>query len=431
MKIVLAGATGFIGSRLRSSLFEAGHELLCMGRRADPDHPCHAWIAADFAAPQPQQWAQRLAGADCLINTVGIFREHAGDTFDAVHGAGPRALFDACVEGGVGRVIHFSAVGAEANATSAYHRSKHALDEYLLGLPLLAFVVQPSLVFGLDGVSSQRLLTLASMPLVPLPAGGRQWVQPVHVDDLVTAVHALLLVPAPPLPLRRVPFVGPQAITLREYLFGLRRGLQLGGGKTLSVPAPLVRVAARIGDAQPCALLDRAAWSMLQQGSVAPAQPITALLMRPPRPPSRFIATDQALLARRDAQLRWLLPLLRLSLALVWLISGAVSFGLYPVADSLALLARAGVPTAWQSTVLMAAAACDVVLGVLTVWPWRRTRWLWATQALLIGVYSAIITARLPEFWLHPFGPLSKNLPLLALLLLLWTLTPAARPPRR
>ena len=431
MKIVLTGATGFIGSHLRRALFEAGHELVCMGRRADPAQPCHAWIAADFAAPEPAAWVRGLAGAHCLINTVGLFRESPGARFGDLHGAGARALFDACVDAGVPRVIHFSALGADATASTEFQRSKHALDEHLLGLPLLAFVLQPSLVFGLDGASARRLLTLASLPVVPLPAGGGQWLQPVHIDDVVAVVLALLLVPVPREPLRRVPLVGPHPIRLVDYLRALRRGLQLEHTAELAVPAVVMRAIARLGNAWPHALLDSAAWSMLQRGNVGPPQMATALLMRPPRPASGFIAPEQAAAARREAQLRWLLPLLRASLAFVWLVSGLVSLGLYPTADSLALLARAGVPAALQPSVLIAAALLDLLLGVLTLCPSARPRTLWLAQALLIVVYMAIVTVRLPEFWLHPFGPLSKNVPMLALLGLLWALAPPTPARRR
>jgi hypothetical protein len=192
-----------------------------------------------------------------------------------------------------------------------------------------------------------------------------------------------------------------------------------------------MRGIAKLGDAWPHALLDSAAWSMLQRGNVGPPQMATALLMRPPRSASGFIAPEQAAVARRDAQLRWLLPLLRASLAFVWIVSGLVSLGLYPTADSLALLARAGVPAALQPGVLIGAALLDLLLGLLTLWPWPRPRTLWSVQLLLIVAYTAIVTLRLPEFWLHPFGPLSKNVPMLALLGLLWALAPTTPAGRR
>jgi hypothetical protein len=108
----------------------------------------------------------------------------------------------------------------------------------------------------------------------------------------------------------------------------------------------------------------------------------------------------------------------------VWIVTGMVSFGLFPREDSLDLLARAGVPDPLRAPMLYGAAAFDLLLGIATLWPMRRRRWLWALQAALILFYTAVITLRLPEFWLHPYGPVLKNLPMLALLWLLAELEP-------
>jgi ABC-type amino acid transport system permease subunit len=73
---------------------------------------------------------------------------------------------------------------------------------------------------------------------------------------------------------------------------------------------------------------------------------------------------------------------------------------------------------------LWGAAGLDLLLGLLTLAPLRSRHWLWAAQIGLILFYSAVIALRLPEFWLHPYAPMVKNLPMLALLMLLWTLEP-------
>jgi uncharacterized membrane protein YphA (DoxX/SURF4 family) len=174
-------------------------------------------------------------------------------------------------------------------------------------------------------------------------------------------------------------------------------------------------------------VLDSASWQMLQRGNSASAGDISRLLGRPPRDASAFMTPEQAEAARTQALLAWLLPTLRAALAVVWIVTGIVSMGLYPVEASHALLARAGVPTAWRPSMLYGAAALDLALGVLTLWPMRRRRWLWLAQAALIVLYTAIISLRLPEYWLHPYGPVLKNLPMLALLLLLAMLEPARR----
>lgn len=431
MKILMTGATGFVGRHLLARLLAAGHQVACAGRHApDCEHPRCTWLKLDFATTSSEVWAAHLRGVDAVVNLVGIFREGRAASFESLHFRAPVALFDACYATGVQRVVQVSALGADARAETPFLASKYLADRHLLGLPLDAGVAQPSLVFGADGRSSRQFLELASLPLLLLPAGGQQRVQPVHVDDVVQALLAMLSAPPGALRGRRMPLVGPRALTLAEYLQALRLALGLPARVvSLSLPAWLMGLAARLGDWRRGALLDSAAWSMLQRGSTADATLISALLGRPPREPQDFIAADQRAAQRTLARIGWLHPLLRLSLALVWLVTAVVSLGVYPVQQSYELLERSGVPSTWQPLALWGAALLDLLLGLLTLWRWRGQRWLWLAQGLLILFYSAVITLKLPEFWLHPYGPMTKNLPLLGLLTLLWFLEPPK--PRR
>lgn len=422
----MTGATGLIGRRLLSRLLAQGHRVVCAGRRPPASRDPHCtWLKLDFTATPAEAWVAHLRGVEVVINLVGIFREHGAATFEAVHVRGPIALFEACVTAQVRRVIQVSALGADARAEAPFLATKYRADRHLLGLPLDGCVAQPSLVFAADGPSSRAFLTLASLPLLLLPARGQQRIQPVHGDDVAQALMALLFVPPGTLQGRRVALVGPASITLADYLRTLRRVIGLTAPvASLSIPPVLMRAAARLSDWQRGALLDSDAWRMLQRGNTADASLITALLGRPPRPASDFVAEDQREPLRVLARLQWLQPVLRLSLAMVWLVTALVSFGLYPPAQSHALLARAGVPPAWQPLALGGAAFLDLLLGVLTLWRFPGQRWLWPAQGLLIAFYSLVIAWRLPEFWLHPYGPMTKNLPLLALLCLLWCLEP-------
>lgn len=428
MKVLLTGASGFIGSRLRTALLSRGHTVVAVARHAPAAAAAgEEWIALDFATATAADWQRLLRGVDAVVNAVGIFRERGAQTFAALHVRGPQALFTACVAAGVRRVVQVSALGADLDANTAYHQSKRAADELLLGLPLDGVVAQPSLVFGEEGPSAQVFLAWISLPLLPLPARGDQVVQPVHVDDAVQALVALT--ESRILCGMRVPLVGPQALSLAGYLQALRRALGWPRARTISIPAPLMDWVARLGDRLPAALFDTASWKMLQRGNSASAEAITQLLQRAPREAQRFVGAEHAGAYRSQARLAWLVPLLRWSLAVVWIVTGIVSFGLYPRADSYELLTRAGVPAPLQPWMLYAAAGLDLLFGLACVWPLRRRRWLWTAQAGLIIFYTAIISIRLPEFWLHPYGPVLKNVPLLAMLLLLAMLEPPE--PRR
>ncbi|MBW3551704.1 MAG: NAD(P)H-binding protein, partial [Proteobacteria bacterium] len=150
MRVLLTGASGFLGTALADALRAAGHELVLAVRQPQPPpHAGDTMIAVDFIRDvATEDWRPRLIGVDAVINAVGILREHGTQTFQRVHVEAPRALFEACVQAQVSRVLQISALGADAHAASGYHRSKHAADELLLSLPLSAVVVQPSLIFG-------------------------------------------------------------------------------------------------------------------------------------------------------------------------------------------------------------------------------------------------------------------------------------------
>lgn len=396
--------------------------MVCAGRDpgarrlASCDDTVHADFTRDLSAAA---WLPRLRGIEVVINAVGILREQGSQTFTSLHIRAPCALFDACVQAGVQRVINISALGADEQARSAYHLSKRRADEHLASLPLSWTIVQPSLVYGVGGGSARLFNALASAPLIPLPGGGTQLVQPIHIDDLVAGITEML---ASSTTHRQVlPFVGPDAISLREYLAVLRRSMDLGSARIIRVPVSLVRFIGRIGAGLPGGLLDADTLGMLERGSVGDAGMIARLLHHPPRSPSQFIAADAATSTRVRAQLSWLLPMLRVSIALVWIVTGVVSFGLFPTTSSYALLLRVGVPAALGPLFLYGAAATDLALGV-AILVMRRRRALWLAQIALILSYTLIITLRMPEFWLHPYGPLLKNLPMLAAIVMLYVL---------
>lgn len=411
MRILVCGADGFIGRHLRAHLAVAGHTVLCGRRRPQNDGD----IGIDFAAPAPAAWAARLAGCDALVNCAGILVEGDGARYAAIHDDGPRALFEACVAAGVGRVVQVSALGAGTGRTP-YFASKRAADEALMRLPLAWQIVRPALVYGADGVSAGFFRALASLPVLPLPGGGKQIVQPIHIDDLCAAI-AKLLDPATPAG-QCIELVGARPLSLRELLLGLRRAMGLPPAHCLTLPSAIMGLAARVAGRWPGSLLTPDTWRMLQAGNRGNPAPTAALLGRPPRPSERFIAPDEAAGARLAALAAWRGPLLRGALAFVWLVTGLVSLFVHPHADSLAWLARAGLPGQAGWPALIGAAGLDLALGWATLaHPGRR---LWLAQMALIAVYSLIVAACLPEFLGHPFGPLSKNLPILALLAVLY-----------
>lgn len=114
------------------------------------------------------------------------------------------------------------------------------------------------------------------------------------------------------------------------------------------------------------------------------------------------------------------IQLLRLSLASVWLLTAAASW-IYPQDQSMTLLERVGLNGTTAFSALYAGIMLDVAMGLLTLINLRAMqKWLWLAQGMVIVTYSIIIAIYLPEYALHPFGMLIKNIPLLAILWILW-----------
>jgi uncharacterized protein YbjT (DUF2867 family) len=416
MQILITGASGFIGRRLVDSLRAAGHTVIEAMRHAGDSSSA---VDVDFTRDlDPTAWLPKLTGIDAVINAVGILREYGAQTFERVHERAPQALFAACAAADVRRVIQISALGAD-RGSSGYFLSKRRADEYLMQLPLEWTIVQPSLVFGVGGTSARLFTMLASLPIIPLPGGGRQQVQPIHIDDLVLALAAVLQ--RHDFAHRRVALVGPEAMTLREFLARLRHVIGIPRPRFLTIPPSLMHAFAAVAQLSSRSLLDRESLAMLEAGNTADLTDTCELLRRAPRPVEQFVAEDVRGYTALHARLEWLLPLLRWSIAVVWIWTGIVSLGLYPRADSLALLARTGITGALAEFALYAAAALDLALGA-AILLMRRRRLLWLAQFVLILGYTVIITIKLPEFWLHPYGPILKNLPLLACIALLYNL---------
>ncbi|RYF60458.1 MAG: NAD-dependent epimerase/dehydratase family protein, partial [Comamonadaceae bacterium] len=196
MHILLTGSNGFIGHTVATALRHAGHTVHGgVSPRARTVQPLQ--VPMDFARDTTAgAWLPRLAGIDAVINAVGVLRDSTSRPIDSVHQHTPIALFDACAQAGVQRVVHISALGIEGSGTR-YASTKCAADAHLQSLAaqeaLTPAILRPSVVFGKGGDSSALFMNLARLPVALFPGPMlTARVQPVSVHDLTAAIVALL-----------------------------------------------------------------------------------------------------------------------------------------------------------------------------------------------------------------------------------------------
>ncbi|WP_010324791.1 SDR family oxidoreductase [Marinobacterium stanieri] len=418
MRVLLTGATGFIGQHLHRALLAEGHDVVACSRQ-HPGLPCRAFIPCDFAQDlKSDDWLPRLNDVDAVINAVGIIRETGLQRFQSLHTDAPKALFKACAECNISRVIQISALGADEQAETNYHLSKREADDFLAKQPLDWLILRPSLVYGPGSTSSELFAGLAALPLTPLIGDGQQPVQPIHIDDLVKAVLTALTSKSPSR--QRIDCVGPRALSFQYWLNGWRKWLGKATAPSMRVPFSLAQSGARVCAPFSRLPVDAESLQMLQRGNAAPVEPFTRAFGFTPQCFEHSIEQRPASPAeRQQAGLFFLWQLLRLSLAFMWIWTGLTSAFWYPVSDSYQMLSAVGLSGVALPIALYAAALLDTLLGLALLLNYRLRLVLLTQVAMMLG-YSLILSFCLPEFWLHPFGPISKNLPLIVASLMLY-----------
>jgi len=269
MNILLTGASGFIGRHLAAELTAAGHCITPVCRSQGLDFRRMLSVA---------DWLPHLEGVDAVINSVGIIGESGTQRFNVLHTLAPCALFRACAQSGIRRVLQISALGADELAFSAYHLSKQAADDCLRRLDLDWFVLRPSLIYGPGGKSAGLLMRLAALPVIPVIGNGQQALQPVHISDVVATVMQSLTSPHTK---QTLDIVGAEILSFADWLQTMRQAQRLPRARTIHIPFRVAMAIVRLGRYfNP--LLQPDNLRMLQSGYRADFRPLAQFLGRAP-----------------------------------------------------------------------------------------------------------------------------------------------------
>jgi uncharacterized protein YbjT (DUF2867 family) len=287
MKILLCGARGFIGKRIAEALLRRGHTIVA-GISGPPRGGEATAVRVDYARDTtPAAWLPRLEGIDAVVNAVGVLRDTAKRPIVETHQRAPIALFEACAEARVMRVVQVSALGIDGSPT-AYAQTKLAAERRLQALVaegrLDAAILRPSIVFGLGGASSELFLNLARLPLLLLPGPVlRARVQPIAVGELAEVIAALVDATTPVGEFAREPLeaVGPTPVGMADFIASLRSQSGRGSARVCALPGLVTQLSARIGDAIPVSPWCSETLAMLASDNVADPARFAARLGRP------------------------------------------------------------------------------------------------------------------------------------------------------
>lgn len=193
--ITVFGGSGFIGRYLVKRLAKTG-AVLRIGVR-DPGvakflkplgdvgqiYPFKADLGDDAAV------AAAVAGADAVVNLVGILYEKRRGDFTRIHVDAAARIARAAKAAGVARLVHMSALGADAKSDSDYARTKAEGEAAVRAAFPDATIFRPSVVFGPEDAFFNRFAGMTRfLPAIPMIGGGATQFQPVYVGDVADAL---------------------------------------------------------------------------------------------------------------------------------------------------------------------------------------------------------------------------------------------------
>jgi uncharacterized protein YbjT (DUF2867 family) len=417
MKVLISGASGLIGSSICARLIEKGDSVVAVVRPGGiapfgVTGTVHLDVAAAVAI---SDWTELLRDVEAVVNCAGVLQESHRERVGGVHVDGPAALFQACEQLGIRRVIHFSAVGVDREQPTEFSETKLRGDHVLEALDLDWVILRPSVVVGSPAFGASALVRgLAALPVLPvMPKTGS--LQIVQLDDVVATVQRML---DPQAPVRLVlELAGPERLQFHEVIAAFRQWFGWRPALMVTVPDVLASFLFSLGD-----LAGRLGWrpamrttarQEILRGATGDSAAWSAATGIEPRSLREALQARPATVQERwFAQLYFLKPVIFVVLPLFWIATGIISLTAgYDEGMTLMNRGSAGILAAPS---VIAGALADIVIGAAIAV--RRTSLLGLWGAMLLSLfYAAAGTVLLPELWNEPLGPLLKIWPILVL----------------
>lgn len=273
------GGTGFIGRAVVQRLAKAGYVVRVPTRDVASAGRLRTAGAVGQVVPMfcplrsEEAIAKAVNGADVVINLIGILFENRRNRFARVQGEVPGLIAKAAAAAGATKLVHVSAIGADAASTAQYARTKAKGEAAVRAAFPAATILRPSIVFGPEDNFFNQFAGLAKIaPFLPLIGGGHTKFQPVYVGDVADAIMASL--DRPEATGKTFELGGPEVMSFKQLL---QKTLEWSGQKRclMSIPFPLAKIQATFLQMLPKPLLTCDQVEMLKRDNIVSPDALT------------------------------------------------------------------------------------------------------------------------------------------------------------
>ncbi|MCL3881722.1 complex I NDUFA9 subunit family protein [Marivita sp. GX14005] len=242
--VTIFGGSGFVGRYIARRMAKDGWRVRVAVRRPNEALFVRPYGVVGQVEPifsnirDDDSVRAAMLGADAVVNCVGLLAESGKNTFDSIQVDGAERVARIASELGIERMVHVSAIGADADGKSDYQRTKSLGEQAVRDHMPDAVILRPSIVFGPEDEFFNRFAGMTRFgPVLPV-VGANTKFQPVYVDDVAKAAQMAVNGKAAP---GIYELGGPEIQTFRELMHEMldvirRRRL------VMNIPFPIASV---------------------------------------------------------------------------------------------------------------------------------------------------------------------------------------------
>jgi NADH dehydrogenase len=214
IRIVVVGASGFVGKNLRKFLHELNLDVLAISRKNFRKHASEVKITStNLLEPKLQS---KLKNYDALIHLIGIGRQSSKSTFEEINLNLTKNVIKACKNAGIKKIIFISGLGVSRSNKSDYFVSKYKAEREIINSGLDYTIFRASYIMGKTDYLTKALSKQMKKGTIVIPGSGKYRLQPIFVLDVAKIILEAILWKK--FSKKIIDLVGPQKISFEDFV---------------------------------------------------------------------------------------------------------------------------------------------------------------------------------------------------------------------